>query len=127
MEYTLDFTPNFDSNSINENEHIAEEPKTDEDIQSFLQIGNLTDIDILDEALYSYDSVALSITPIIQQQISKRLFRKVEQFVDSIPAVGKAVDHLTEKTEYIPRMDLLSDEIKQALQKGLVEMTPCKN
>ena len=126
MEYTLDFTPNFDSNSINENEHIAEEPKTDEDIQSFLQIGNLTDIDILDEALYSYDSMALSITPIIQQQISKRLFRKVEQFVDSITAVGKAVDHLTEKTEYIPRMDLLSDEIKQALQKGLVEMTPCK-
>lgn len=31
------------------------------------------------------------------------------------------------KTEYIPRLDLLSDEIKKLLQEGKVEIIPCKD
>lgn len=97
------------------------------DEQQFLVINDSMNIDVLDENLYSYDSVVFSLTPAIRKRASEGLFRKIKEFTDSVPAVGKAADTVKDKVEYIPRLDLISDEIKQALQNGSAELIPCKN
>jgi hypothetical protein len=55
------------------------------------------------------------------------LLRKVKRFIDSVPAAQKANDNLQSKIEYIPRLDLISEEINQALQNGTAEIIPCKD
>ncbi|MCB2361602.1 hypothetical protein [Clostridium estertheticum] len=97
------------------------------DEQQFLVIKDVSDIDVLDENLYSYENVVFTLTPAIQKRTSGNLLRKVEQFIDSVPAIQKAADNMQSKSEYIPRFDALSDEIKKFLQEGKVEMIPCKN
>ena len=95
--------------------------------QQFLVIKDMSSIDVLDENLYCYESTVFTLTPAIQNRTSESLLRKVKQFVDSVPAVQKAKDYGQSKTEYIPRLDLISEEVNQALQNGTAEMIPCKN
>ncbi len=95
--------------------------------QQFLVIKNESNIDVLDENLYSYDSAVFALTPEIHNKTSEGLLIKVKQFMDSVPAVQKAKDYVQSKTEYSPRLDLISEEIKQALKNGTAEMIPCKN
>jgi hypothetical protein len=45
---------------------------------------------------------------------------------NSAPAAAKAADAVKDKVEYIPRLDLIPEEIKQALQNGTAELIPCK-
>lgn len=97
-----------------------------DDLQ-FLAIREGSEIDILDENLYSYDSVVFDLTPAIHYGTSKNLLSKIEQFIDSVPSLQNAVDNLKIKTEFIPRLDLISDEIKQAIQNGTAEIIPCKD
>lgn len=97
------------------------------DNQQFLVIKDAFNIDVLDENLYCYDSAVFTLTPAIQNRASESLIRKVKQFVDSVPAAQKAKDYVQNKTEYIPRLDLISEEVKQALQNGTAELIPCKN
>lgn len=94
--------------------------------QQFFVIKDFTGIDVLDENLYSYDSGVFGLTPAMQTRTSEGLLGKVERFIDSVPAAQKARDYLQNKTEYMPRLDLLPEEIKQALQNGTAEMIPCK-
>ncbi|GAU76579.1 hypothetical protein [Fusibacter sp. 3D3] len=61
------------------------------------------------------------------RETSENLLSKIEQFIDSVTALQNVAEDLKSKTEYIPRLDLLSDEIKQALQNGTAEMIPCKD
>ncbi len=84
----------------------------------FLIIKETTDIDVLNSDLYSYDSTVFSLTPTLQKRTSDSLIRRVERFVESIPALNKAADSVKAKVEYTPRLDLISDEIKQALKDG---------
>ena len=51
----------------------------------------------------------------------------LRNFIDSIPAIQKAVDDIKMKTEYLPRLDLIPEDIKQALLNGTAEMLPCKD
>lgn len=97
------------------------------DEQQFIVIKDSSNIDVLDENLYCYESAVFTLTPAIQNRTSESLLKKVNQFIDSAPAVLKAKDCVESKTEFIPRFDLISDEIKQALQNGTAEMIPCKN
>lgn len=97
-----------------------------DDLQ-FLEIRETSEIDLLDENLYSYDSAVFELTPAIYNRTSENLLSKIEQFIDSVPALQNVAEDLKSKTEYIPRLDLLSDEIKQALQNGTAEMIPCKD
>lgn len=97
------------------------------DEQQFLVIKHSSNIDVLDENLYCYDSTVFALTPAIQNRASDGLLRKVRQFAESAPAVQKAKDYAQNKTEYIPRLDLISEEIRQALQNGTAEMIPCKD
>lgn len=55
------------------------------------------------------------------------MINKVKQFVNSVPAAQKAKDYVRSKTEYTPRLDLIPDEIQQALQNGTAEIIPCKD
>ncbi|WP_373482762.1 ADP-ribosylglycohydrolase family protein [Acetobacterium sp.] len=96
------------------------------DEQQFLVIKDSTNIDVLDENLYSYDSAIFALTPAIQNRTSNSLLEKIEQFIDSTPAIQKAADNIKSKTEYIPRLDLIPEEIKQALQNGAAELIPCR-
>ncbi|GHU82294.1 hypothetical protein FACS1894196_0390 [Clostridia bacterium] len=95
--------------------------------QQFFVMRNPTNIDVLDENLYSYDSTIFSLTPAIQKRASEGLFRRIKEFTDSAPATQKAVEAVKDKIEYIPRLDLIPEEIKQALQNGTAELIPCKN
>lgn len=97
------------------------------DEEQFLVIKNASNIDVLDDNLYSYDSSVFSLSPIIQNRTSENMLSKVKQFIDSVPAVQKSIDYVQSKTDYIPRLDLISDEIKQALQNGTAEIIPCKD
>jgi len=103
----------------------AEDSEVDE--QKFLVMHETSSIDVLDENLYSYDSAIFSLTPAIQKRASEGLFRKIKEFTDSAPAAQKAVEAVRDKIEYIPRLDLIPDEIKQALQNGTAELIPCKS
>lgn len=51
----------------------------------------------------------------------------MNKFADSAPAAKKSLDYIKSKTEYTPRLDLISEEIKAALQNGNAEMIPCKD
>lgn len=95
--------------------------------EHFLVLNDSKSIDVLDENLYSYGSTVFSLTPTVQKGASEGLFRKIKEFIDSIPAVGKAVDAIKDRTEFIPRLDLIPEEIKQALKNGTAELIPCKN
>lgn len=97
------------------------------DEESLFVIQSISDIDVLDESLYCYDSVVFSLSPAIQNRTSENLLYKVKQFIDSVPAAQKSIEYLQNKTEYIPRLDLIPEEIKQALQNGTAELIPCKN
>lgn len=97
------------------------------DEQQFFMITDSSRIDVLDENLYCYDSTAFSLAPAIQNRTSESLYRKVQQFIDSVPALVNAVDNIQSKTEYIPRFDLIPEEIKQALKNGTAEIIPCKD
>lgn len=97
------------------------------DEQQFLIIKDSSNIDVLDENLYCYDSAVFALTPAIQNRTSESLLRKVNQFIDSVPAAQKARDYVQSKTEYIPRLDLISEEINQAMQNGTAEIIPCKD
>lgn len=97
------------------------------DEQQFLVIEDSLIIDVLDENLYSYDSAIFELTPAIQSITSDGLLGKVMKFVDSVPAIQESIDQAKSKTEYIPRFDLIPDEIKQALQNGTAEIIPCKD
>jgi hypothetical protein len=97
------------------------------DEQQFLLIKDTSNIDVLDENLYSYDNAVFTFMSAVQKRTSDNLLRRVEQFIESVPAIKKAVDNIQSKSEFIPRLDLLSDEIKKFLQEGKVEIIPCKN
>ena len=92
------------------------------DEQQFLVVKDSSNIDVLDENLYCYESAVFTLTPAIQNRASLSLLRKVKQFIDSVPAAQKANDYVQSKTEYIPRLDLIPEEIKQALQNGTAEI-----
>lgn len=97
------------------------------DEERFLVNIGRSNIDVLDENLYSYDSAVFSLSLAIQNKTSESLFSKVNQFVDSVPAVQKSINYVKRKTEYIPRLDLIPEEIKHALQDGTAEIIPCKD
>lgn len=97
------------------------------DKQQFLVIKDLSNIDVLDENLYCYESAVFTLTPAIQNRTSESLLEKVKQFIDSVPAAQKAKDYMQNKTEYIPMFDQIPEEIKQALQNGTAEIIPCKD
>lgn len=88
---------------------------------------DLLDRDVLDENLYSYENAIFTLTPAIQRRTSENLIRKIEQYVNSSPAIQKAIDSLQDRIEYIPRLDMLTDEIKKLLQEGKAEIIPLKN
>lgn len=96
------------------------------DEQQFLVIKDSSNIDILDENLYSFGSTVFAFTPAIQNRTSDSLLRKVRQFIDSVPAAQKARDLVQNKTVCIPRLDLITKEIEQAMQNGTAEIIPCK-
>lgn len=77
--------------------------------------------------MYCYDSSVFSLSLAIQNRTSESLFSKVNKFVDSAPAAKKSLDYIKSKIEYTPRRDLISEEIKAALQNGNAEMIPCKD
>ncbi|MFA9422198.1 MAG: hypothetical protein ACERLG_01380 [Sedimentibacter sp.] len=95
--------------------------------QQFFIVNGSSNIDVLDENLYCYDSTVFALTPAIQNRVYDGLLGKVKQFVDSAPAVQKSKDYVQSKTEYIPRFDLIPEKIKQALQNGTAEIIPCKD
>ena len=102
--------------------------KTDfPDEHQLLEVSIPADIDVLDESLYSYDSIIFSLTPAIQKRVSDGLFRKIKEFADSAPVAEQVVKKIKDKVEYTPHLDLLPDEIKQALRDGRAELIPCKN
>lgn len=105
---------------INENEFQSYE-------KQFILVRKQSDIDILDESLYCYENVIFGLTPAIQNRTSERLLRKVKQFIDSVPTVQKSIDYVQTKTEFIPRFDLIPDEIKEALKNGTAEMIPSRD
>ena len=92
----------------------------------FMLIKDLSESDVLDESLYCYDSFVFSLTPEIHSRVSESLMRKINQFVDSLPAIQKSMDDMKSKTEYVPRFDLIPEEIKEALKCGQAELIPCK-
>lgn len=104
---------------------VVEQYKEDE--ERFLINITKSNIDVLDENLYCYDSSVFSLSLAIQNRTSESLFSKVNKFVDSAPAAKKSLDYIKSKTEYTPRLDLISEEIKAALQNGNAEMIPCKD
>lgn len=95
--------------------------------QTLLPIMDSFSIDVLNENLYSYDSTVFSLSPAVQNKASEGLISKINQLLNSIPAAQKAQEYVLAKIEYTPRLDLISDEIKQALQNGTAEIIPCKN
>lgn len=97
------------------------------DEQQLVEIKYSSNIDVLDENLYCYNSAVFVLSPAIQNRTSEGLLRKVQQFIDSVPAAQKSRDYVQSKTEYIPRIDLIPEEIKLALQKGTAEIIPCKD
>lgn len=116
-----------------ENENVERIDKVDNvmeyqiDEQQFIVLKDLSNVDVLDESLYSYDSTVFTLTPAIQSRTSDSLIRKIEQFIDSVPAAQKAKAYSQSRTEYIPRLDMVPEEVKQALKNGTAEMIPCKN
>ncbi len=104
---------------------VVEQYKEDE--ERFLINITKSNIDVLDENLYCYDSSVFSLSPAIQNRTSESLFSKVNKFMDLAPAAKKSLDYIKSKTEYTPRLDLIPDEIKAALQNGNAEMIPCKD
>ncbi|KAF0222996.1 MAG: hypothetical protein FD179_1832 [Erysipelotrichaceae bacterium] len=92
-----------------------------------LVIKNVAEIDVLDENLYSYESAVFTVIPSIQNGNSEKLFRKIKQYLESMPAIQLAADKVKSKIEYIPRFDLVSEEIQQAIKQGLAEFVQCKN
>jgi hypothetical protein len=95
--------------------------------QQFLAVKDSFSIDVLNEELYSYDSAVFSLSPSVQSKTSEGLLGKINQFVNSIPAAEKAKEFIQDKVEYAPRLDLIPDEIKQALKNGTAEMIPVKD
>lgn len=95
--------------------------------QHFLVVRDSSDIDMLDENVYSYDTAVFTLTPAIQSRTSDKLIQKVIQFIESVPALEKAADYLQSKTEYILRDDLLTDEIKALLKNGQAEIMQCRD
>lgn len=112
--------------SINEIDYIGY-GEIQDDEQQFLVLKDSCGIDVLDENLYCYDSTVFSLTPAVQRRTSEGLINKVKKFIDSVPAAQKAKDYVRSKTEYTPRLDLIPDEIQQALQNGTAEIVPCKD
>ena len=108
------------------NENEAETGFLDDE-RPFLALNGATNIDVLDENLYCYDSTVFSLTPAIRERSSEGLFRKIKEFSDSAPAAAKAADAIKDKIEYIPRLDLIPEEIKTAMQNGTAELIPCKS
>jgi len=92
--------------------------------QELFVIRDSSNINVLDEDLYSYENAVFTLTPVVRERASNKLFQKIEQFIDSAPAIQKAADNVKNKTEYIP---LISDEMKKLLQEGKAEIIPCKN
>ncbi len=58
----------------------------------FMVVRDLSESDVLDESLYCYDSFVFSLTPEIHSRVSESLMRKINQFVDSLPAIQKSMD-----------------------------------
>lgn len=92
-----------------------------------LIIKNNTEIDVLDEKLYSYESAIFTVIPSVKTGNSEKLYRKIKQYFESMPAIQNASDKVRSKIEYIPRFDLVSEEIQQAVKDGLAELIPCKS
>lgn len=97
------------------------------DKNQVLIIKNSSDIDVLDESIYNFDNEVFTIVPSITEKSTESLFRKIKQYIDSMPALQKAVEDLESKIEYIPRFDLIPEEIQSAIKKGLAEIIPCKD
>jgi len=94
------------------------------DEQQFLVIKDSPYIDVLDENLYSYDSTVFTVTPAIQNGTSESLLRRINQYIDAVPAAQKARDYMQRKTEYFP---LIPEEIRQAVKMGKAQIIPSKN
>jgi len=92
-----------------------------------LVIKNNADIDVLDENLYNFDNNVFTVIPSISDNSSENLFRKIKQFIDSMPALQGAAEKLKSKIEYIPRFDLIPEDIKIAIRRGLAELIPVKD
>lgn len=88
---------------------------------------NKSSINVLDENLYCYDSSVFSLSPAIQYKTTLSLLGKVNKYIDSFPAAKKSIEYAKRKTEYTPRLDLISGEIKAALHNGTAEIIPCKD
>jgi len=97
------------------------------DEQQLLVIKDTSSIDVLDANLYSYENTVFTLIPSMQNVASERLFTKVKQFIDSAPAVKQAQEYVKDKIEYIPRLDLIPEEVKQAVKNGLAELIPVKD
>lgn len=97
------------------------------DEQAFLVLDNFSSIDVLDESLYSYDNAVFGLSSSVQDKASESLFQKIEQFINSIPAMQKVRESIQTKTEFIVRDDLIPKEIKEALKRGTAEIIPCKS
>ncbi len=117
-----------------EKKDIVEFDKNNDPIEDFQMYGqqffifeNLSCIDVLDENLYSYDNAVFNLTTAIQDRASEGLFRKIEQFINSAPAIQKAREKMRTKTEFFVRHDLIPDEIKNAMKQGKAEIIPCKD
>ena len=100
------------------------EAMNDQDLMPF---ESQFSIDVLNENLYGFDNAVFTLTPAIQEQATHRLMRKIEQCLNSVPAVQGAAKKLKHKTEFIPRVDLLSGEIKKLIREGKLELIPCKD
>jgi len=92
--------------------------------QPWLSIEKSTDIDVLNESLYSFDNAVFLLTPAMRERASLGLWSIVEQFINSSPALLKATEGAVEKTEYTP---LIPTTIKKLLAAGKVEFIPRKN
>lgn len=84
------------------------------------------ELDVLDDNLYSYDNVVFNLTSSVKEKTVESLYDKILNYLDTVPALGKAADELKDKVEYTPRMDFLSAEVKKAIKEGLVEFVPAK-
>lgn len=93
----------------------------------FLTINNPSQLDILDESIYSFDSIVFSDFSTLQSRNSNLLLTKIKQFLDSMPAIQKVSEDLQSKIEFIPRFDLIPMEAQSALKNGLAELLPCKD
>ena len=95
--------------------------------QDLKPFENQLSMDVLDENLYGFDNIVFTLSPAVQQRTTDSLMRKIEQCLDAALASQKATEKLKRKTEYIPRFDLISCEIKKLLNEGKLEFIPCKD